>query len=64
MSVQVGAHQSNASFHPILIRRPGDIITAVSIVQSIYEALSDNMGASYNYQCLITELRDFEQALS
>ena len=41
----------------------GDIVTAASIVQSIYKALSDSMGASYDYQCLITELRSFEQAL-
>ena len=41
----------------------GDIVTAVSIVHSIYNALSDSMGASYDYQCLITELRSFEKAL-
>ena len=36
---------------------------AVKIVNSIYKALSDSMGASYDYQCLIAELRHFEQAL-
>jgi hypothetical protein len=41
----------------------GDIVTAASIVQSIYKALSDSMGASYDYQCLIAELRSFERAL-
>jgi hypothetical protein len=41
----------------------GDIVTAANIVHSIYKALSDSMGASGDYQCLITELRDFEKAL-
>jgi hypothetical protein len=41
----------------------GDIATAASIVHSIYKALSDSMGASYDYQCLIMELHSFEQAL-
>ena len=41
----------------------GDIVTAASLVHSIYKALSDSMGASYDYQCLISELRSFEQAL-
>ena len=41
----------------------GDIVTVINIVQSIYKALSDSMGASYDYQCLIRELRSFEQAL-
>ena len=41
----------------------GDIVTVANIVQSIYKALSDSMGASYEYQCLIRELRSFEQAL-
>ena len=40
-----------------------DIVTAAKTVHSIYKALSDSMGASYDYQCLITELRSFEQAL-
>ena len=40
-----------------------EIITAAKIVHSIYKALSDSMGASYDYQCLIAELRSFEQAL-
>ena len=41
----------------------GELVTTVKIVNSIYKALSDSMGASYDYQCLITELRSFEQAL-
>ena len=41
----------------------GDIVTAISIVHSISKALSDSMGASYDYQCLIKELHSFEQAL-
>ena len=41
----------------------GDIVTVINIVHSIYKALSDSMGASYDYQCLIRELRSFEQAL-
>jgi hypothetical protein len=41
----------------------GDIVTAANIVCSIYKALSDSMGSSYEYQCLIDELRSFERAL-
>jgi hypothetical protein len=41
----------------------GDILTAISIVCSIYEALSDSRGSSNEYQCLIEELRSFERAL-
>ena len=41
----------------------GDIVTAANIVHSIYKALSDSTGASYDYQCLISELRSFEKAL-
>jgi hypothetical protein len=41
----------------------GEIVTTAKIVHSIYKALSDSMGASYDYQCLIAELRSFEQAL-
>ena len=41
----------------------GDIVAAANIVHSIYKALSDSMGASYDYQCLISELHFFEQAL-
>jgi hypothetical protein len=41
----------------------GDIVTAVGIVHSICKVLSDSMGASYDYQCLIAELRSFEKAL-
>ena len=48
---------------PIAPSSFGDIVTAANIVLSIYKALSDSMGASYEYQCLISELRSFEQAL-
>ena len=41
----------------------GDIVTVASMVHSIYKALSDSMGASYDYQCLILELSSFEQVL-
>ena len=41
----------------------GDIVAAANVVHAIYEALSDSMGASYDYQCLISELHSFEQAL-
>ena len=39
------------------------VVTAAKIVHSIYKVLKEAMGASYDYQCLITELRSFEQAL-
>ena len=48
---------------PIVPFSVGDIVTATKVVHSIYKALSDSMGASYDYQCLIMELRSFEQAL-
>ena len=48
---------------PIVPSSIGDIVTATKIIHSIYKALSDSMGASYDYQCLIAELRSFEQAL-
>ena len=41
----------------------GEIVTAAKIVHSIYKVLKEAMGASYDYRCLITELRSFEQAL-
>ena len=41
----------------------GDIATAANISCSIYKALSDSTGSSYEYQCLIEELRSFERAL-
>ena len=48
---------------PVIPSSIGEIVTAAKIVHSIYKALSDSMGASYDYQCLIAELRSFEQAL-
>ncbi len=41
----------------------GDIVSAANIALSIYKALSDSAGSSYEYQCLIEELRSFERAL-
>ncbi len=41
----------------------GDIVTAANIALLIYKALNDSTGSSYEYQCLIEELRSFEQAL-
>ena len=41
----------------------GDIVAGAKIIHSIYKALSDSMDASYDYQCVITELRSREQAL-
>jgi hypothetical protein len=41
----------------------GDIVTAANIAHSIYKALSDSTGSSYEYQCLIAEVHSFEQAL-
>ena len=41
----------------------GDIATAISTARTIYKALSDSMGSSYEYQCLIEELHSFERAL-
>ncbi|KDR84645.1 hypothetical protein GALMADRAFT_133896 [Galerina marginata CBS 339.88] len=41
----------------------GDIITAAGLALSIYKALSDSVGATYEYQCLIDELYSFHLAL-
>ena len=41
----------------------GDIVTAITIAQSIYKALSDSTGSSYEYQCLIAEVHSFVKAL-
>ncbi|KAF9472538.1 hypothetical protein BDN70DRAFT_886891 [Pholiota conissans] len=41
-----------------------DIVTAIGIVQSIYTALSDSAGSSFEHTCLINELRSFGDALS
>jgi hypothetical protein len=48
---------------PVFPSSLGDIVTAAKIAYMIYKALSDSIGASYDYQCLIMELRSFEQAL-
>ncbi|KDR77207.1 hypothetical protein GALMADRAFT_435833 [Galerina marginata CBS 339.88] len=41
----------------------GDIIAAAGLALSIYKALSDSAGATYDYQCLIDELYSFHLAL-
>ncbi|KAF8955918.1 hypothetical protein BDZ97DRAFT_1708710 [Flammula alnicola] len=41
----------------------GDIVAAATLALSIYKALSDSTGSSYEYQCLISELRSFHHAL-
>ncbi len=41
----------------------GDIVSAANIALSIYNALRASTGSSYEYQCLIQELRSFERAL-
>ena len=41
----------------------GDIVTVANIAVSIYRALSDSTGSSFEYQCLIAELHSFERAL-
>ncbi|KAF8962969.1 hypothetical protein BDZ97DRAFT_1064342 [Flammula alnicola] len=41
----------------------GDIVAAATLALSIYKALNDSTGASYEYQCLISELRSFHHAL-
>ena len=53
------ARPVHLSVHPSM----SDIATAASVSRSIYKALSDSMGSSYEYQCLIEELRSFERAL-
>src|SRR6266567_5243989 len=41
----------------------GDIVSAANIALSIYNALSESTGSSYEYQSLIEELRSFVRAL-
>ena len=48
---------------PLVPASFGDIVAAINIAQSIYKALSASTGSSYEYQCLIAEVRDFEEAL-
>jgi hypothetical protein len=55
--------RGDVQIQPIDLSSFGDIVTAANIVHSIYKALSYSMGASYEYQCLISELLFFEQAL-
>ena len=48
---------------PLVPASFGDIVAAANIALSIYKALSNSTGSSYDYQCLIAEVRSFEQAL-
>ena len=48
---------------PLVPASFGDIVAAANIAQSIYKALSDSTGSSYDYQCLIAEVHSFEQVL-
>ncbi|KAF8967526.1 hypothetical protein BDZ97DRAFT_2073568 [Flammula alnicola] len=41
----------------------GDIVAAATLALSIYKALNDSTGSSYEYQCLISEVRSFHHAL-
>ena len=41
----------------------GDIVAAINIAHSIYKALSDSTGSSYEYQRLIEEVHSFVKAL-
>ena len=54
----------SVSLAMVLTPSLGDIATAAKTACSIYKALSDSMGSSYEYQCLIEELRSFERALT
>ena len=48
---------------PLVPASFGDIVAAANIAHSIYKALSDSAGSSYEYQSLIDEVHSFEQAL-
>jgi len=48
---------------PLVPASFGDIVAAANIAHSIYKALSDSTGSSYEYQCLITEVHSLERAL-
>ena len=41
----------------------GDIVAVANIAHSIYQALRDSTGSSFEYQCLIDELSSFKDAL-
>ena len=65
----VGASLSTTSFINLttMVYYPssfGDIIAAVTIAHTIYTALQDSRGSSFEYQCLIDDLRSFETALN
>ena len=49
---------------PLIPSSFGDIVAAATIAHSIYQALKDSTGSSFEYQCLIDELSFFEDALS
>ena len=48
---------------PLIPSSFGDIVAAATIAHSIYQALRDSTGSSFEYQCLIDELQSFEDAL-
>jgi len=42
----------------------GDIVAAITVAHTIYTALQDSRGSSFEYRCLIDDLRSFETALN
>ena len=48
---------------PLIPNSLGDIVTVANIAHSIYQALRDSTGSSFEYQCLIDELNSFKDAL-
>jgi hypothetical protein len=48
---------------PVVAGSFPDIVTSIDIVQSIYQAPSVSTGLSFEYMCLIEELRCFEDTL-
>jgi len=48
---------------PFLPTSFGDIVAAASLAFSIYKSLSESTGASFEYQCLTSELLAFHRAL-
>ncbi|KDQ51549.1 hypothetical protein JAAARDRAFT_211010 [Jaapia argillacea MUCL 33604] len=49
---------------PITFSSFGDIVAAAQLAVAIANALSESSGSSYEYQCLIEELRSFSRALN
>jgi hypothetical protein len=48
---------------PLIPNSFGDIVAASNLALTIYKALSDSTGSSFEYQCLIDELHSFHLAL-